>query len=203
MYLAKSPAIIKKYYSALVWDIPNDKNNIFLTFDDGPIPGVTEWVLDVLKQYNVKATFFCIGDNVANHSAVYQRTIAEGHAVGNHTFNHLNGWKTRSETYLANVQYCQEMVDSKLFRPPYGKIKQSQLKVINRHYSIVMWDVLSGDYDQKTTPEKCYENVVSNVRSGSIIVFHDSIKAEKNLKYALPRVIEYLLEQGFVFEVLK
>jgi len=203
MFLVKSPAIIKKYYPKLVWEIPNNENKIYLTFDDGPIPEVTDWVLDLLKQYNIKATFFCIGDNVVKHPAVFQRIITEDHAVGNHTFNHLNGWKTSSETYLANIEACKEIVSTTIFRPPYGRIKKTQVQDLTKEYKIIMWDVLSGDFDAKTSPEKCYNNVVENAKEGSIIVFHDSVKASKNLKYALPKVIEYLLEKGFVFDVLE
>jgi len=203
MFLVKPPTIIKKYYPNLVWDIPNTEKKIYLTFDDGPIPEITEWVLDLLAQNNIKATFFCIGDNVAKHTSVYKRILAEGHAVGNHTFNHLNGWKTGRVEYLNNIEQCSKLVDSNLFRPPYGRIKKSQLKNLSATHEIIMWDVLSGDFDQKTSPEKCYQNVVNNTESGSIIVFHDSLKAERNLNYALPKIIEYLLAEGFVFDVLK
>ena len=202
MFLAKIPTIIKKYYPKLVWDLPNAENKIYLTFDDGPVPEVTEWVLDLLKEYNIKATFFCIGDNVVKHPEIYKRILTEGHAVGNHTFNHLNGWKTSGGQYIKNVIACQDVVDSKLFRPPYGRIKKSQLNKLSLRYKIVMWDVLSGDFDQNLTPKKCYKNVIENTVPGSIIVFHDSLKAEGNLKYALPKSIEHLLAKGFVFEVL-
>ncbi|MDG1477818.1 MAG: polysaccharide deacetylase family protein [Vicingaceae bacterium] len=202
MFLAKIPTIIKKYYPKLVWDLPNDDNKIYLTFDDGPVPGITEWVLDLLMEYNIKATFFCIGDNVNKYSQIYQRILAEGHAVGNHTHNHLNGWKTSKGEYIKNVIECQQTVDSKLFRLPYGRIKKPQLNTLSLRYKIVMWDVLSGDFDENLTPKKCYENVVENTVSGSIIVFHDSLKAERNLKYALPKAVEYLMAKGFVFEKL-
>lgn len=203
MFLAKSPTIIKKYYPNLVWEIPNAEKKIYLTFDDGPIPEITEWVLDLLLQHKIKATFFCIGDNVIKNTKIYNRILAEGHAVGNHTLNHLDGWKTSGGKYIKNVIECQQVVNSKLFRPPYGRIKKSQLKKLSLRYKTIMWDVLSGDFDQKTLPEKCYENVINNTESGSIIVFHDSLKAQKNLKYALPKAIEYLLTQGFVFDVIK
>ncbi|MGB0881528.1 MAG: polysaccharide deacetylase family protein [Vicingaceae bacterium] len=202
MFLAKTPAIIKRYYPQLTWDIPNNEQKIYLTFDDGPIPEITEWVLDLLNQKSIKATFFCIGENVQKHPKIFQRIKSEGHAIGNHTFNHLNGWKTGSWAYLKSIEECQQFVHSNLFRPPYGRIKKSQANKITRKYKVVMWDVLSGDFDQKTAPEKCYENVVQNVNPGSIIVFHDSLKAERNLKYALPKAIDYLQRQGFVFEVL-
>lgn len=203
MFLVKSPAIIKKYYPNLIWEVPNSENKIYLTFDDGPIPEITEWVLDVLKQYNIKATFFCIGDNVVKYPTVFQRIIVEGHIAGNHTFNHLNGWKTSSEIYLANIEACKEVLNTFIFRPPYGRIKKSQVQDLSKAYRIIMWDVLSGDFDAKTSPEKCYNNVIKNTKSGSIIVFHDSIKAAENLKATLPKAIEYLLEQGFVFDVLE
>jgi peptidoglycan/xylan/chitin deacetylase (PgdA/CDA1 family) len=203
MFLAKSPAIVKKYYSQLTWDIPNNENKIYLTFDDGPIPEVTEWVLDILKQYQIKATFFCIGDNIKKNPEIFQRILEDGHFVGNHTQNHLNGWKTEDEVYFKNIKECSELVNSKLFRPPYGRIKKSQHSILNTQYSIIMWDVLSGDFDAKTTPEQCYNNVIKNTKSGSIIVFHDSVKASENLKKTLPKAIDFLLKKGFVFDVIK
>jgi peptidoglycan/xylan/chitin deacetylase (PgdA/CDA1 family) len=203
MFLAKSPAIVKKYYSQLTWDIPNNENKIYLTFDDGPIPEVTEWVLDILKQYQIKATFFCIGDNIKKNPEIFQRILEEGHFVGNHTQNHLNGWKTEDEVYFKNIEECSELVNSKLFRPPYGRIKKSQHSILNTQYSIIMWDVLSGDFDAKTTPEQCYNNVIKNTKSGSIIVFHDSVKASENLKKTFPKAIDFLLKKGFVFDVIK
>ena len=166
MFLAKSPDIVKKYYSKLIWNIPNNKQKIYLTFDDGPTPKVTEWLLGVLKHYDIKATFFCVGNNVEKHPLIFQRLIDEGHAVGNHTYNHLKGWKTDNQSYLDNVQRCQDVFESNLFRPPYGKIKRSQTKIINQQYLIVMWDVLSGDFDQKTSPEKCLQNVIKHVKVG-------------------------------------
>ncbi|MCB9363910.1 MAG: polysaccharide deacetylase family protein [Flavobacteriales bacterium] len=202
MFLVKTPLALKKTFPSLVWDIPNNTKTIYLTFDDGPTPEVTTWVLATLKQYNAKATFFVVGDNVKKHPQIYQQLIAEGHAIGNHTYNHLNGWKTKSSDYLQNIEKCAELVDSNLFRPPYGRIKNTQIKKLKQDYNIIMWDVLSGDFDAGLSPEKCAENVISNTKSGSIIVFHDSIKAEKNLKYALPKAIEYLKSKGFVFNVI-
>ena len=203
MYLTKTPTLLKKYYSKLLWEIPNQEKKIYLSFDDGPTPEVTNWVLEVLQQFNVKATFFCIGENVEKHPVIYQNILDEGHAVGNHTFNHLNGWKTNTKAYVENIKVCEKTVNSKLFRPPYGKIKKQQLKQLFLTHKIVMWDVLSGDFDQKISPQKCYENVINNVKPGSIIVFHDSFKAAKNLKYALPKAIAFLIEKGFVFELIK
>jgi len=200
---------VKKIFNNLVWDIPNSDKKIYLTFDDGPIPEVTEWVLDLLKLEEIKATFFCIGDNIKKHPEVYKRILAEGHQTGNHTFNHLKGWKTETCHYINNFKLCEtehsklETQSSKLFRPPYGKIKPSQSKAI-RHlgYKIIMWDVLSYDFDPTISAEKCLENVISNTEQGSIIVFHDSLKAEKNLKYALPKAIQILKNRGFVFDVI-
>ena len=200
---------IKKIFNNLVWDIPNSDKKIYLTFDDGPIPEVTEWVLDILKTEDVKATFFCIGDNIRKHPEVYKRILSEGHQTGNHTFNHLNGWKTETNHYIDNFKLCETEIlklnaeNSFLFRPPYGKIKPSQSKAIRQFgYKIIMWDVLSYDFDSTISAEKCLENVISNTEQGSIIVFHDSLKAEKNLKYALPKAIQILKDKGFVFDVI-
>jgi peptidoglycan/xylan/chitin deacetylase (PgdA/CDA1 family) len=183
--------------------MPSVEKKIYLTFDDGPVPSITPWVLDVLKQEKINATFFCVGENVSKNTAIYQRILDENHAVGNHTYNHLKGWNTHGNQYVRNVIKCAEVVESKLFRPPYGRIKKSQLALITKQYSVIMWDVLSGDYDKNTSPEQCLKNVTSNVRNGSVIVFHDSFKAQKNMEYALPKFILYAKKQGFVFDVLK
>jgi peptidoglycan/xylan/chitin deacetylase (PgdA/CDA1 family) len=205
----KTNSIIKKIFRNYIWDIPNSENKIYLTFDDGPIPEITEWVLEELKKYNAKATFFCIGNNIEKHPSVFAKVINEGHSIGNHTFNHLNGWKTSIEEYLENFKQCEAIISNlqsttcNLFRPPYGKIKLSQSKKIRKlGYKIIMWDVLSVDYDNFITPQKCLENVLENASSGSIIVFHDSIKAFPNLEYTLPRVLENLSKKGFVFEAI-
>ena len=208
----KTNWIIKKIFSNYVWNIPNTENKIYLTFDDGPIPEITEWVLEELKKHQVKATFFCIGDNIRKHPQIFNKIISEGHAIGNHTFNHLNGWKTTTETYLENFGQCEKIIqqsainnlNAKIFRPPYGKIKRSQAKAIRKlGYKIIMWDVLSVDFDSALSKEKCLENVLSNVESGSIIVFHDSIKAFKNLEYVLPKTLTYLKEKNFICEVIQ
>ena len=205
----KTNTWIKKIFNNLVWDIPNSDKRIYLTFDDGPIPNVTEWVLEILKSEDIKATFFCIGDNIQKHSEVYKRILAEGHQTGHHTFNHLNGWNTESNHYIENFKLCEtehlklNTEHSFLFRPPYGKIKPSQSKTIRQFgYKIIMWDVLSYDFDSTVSEEKCLENVISNTEQGSIIVFHDSVKAEKNLKYALPKAIQVLKDKGFIFDVI-
>ena len=168
--------------------------------------------MEELKKHNVKATFFCIGNNIQKHPDLFQKVINEGHVIGNHTYDHMNGWKTETKTYLENIRLCEKQIQkslienlqSKIFRPPYGKIKTAQAKIVRRlGYKIIMWDVLSADFDQTITPEKCLENVISNVKSGSVIVFHDSIKASHNLKYALPETLNFLKEQGFLFDVIK
>lgn len=190
MYLVKTPPIIKTIFSDFVWSLDTDSKEVFITFDDGPIPELTPWVLDELKKYDFKATFFCVGDNVRKYPEIYQRIIAEGHSVGNHTYNHLNGWNNDLDTYLENIKKCDNIVSSDLFRPPYGKMKPNQSAVIKTEKSIIMWDVLSGDFDQTISQEKCLSNVMDNFVFGSIIVFHDNLKAEKNLKYVLPRFFE-------------
>lgn len=210
-YWIKTRSFIKKLFFNYVWDVPNKQHKVYLTFDDGPTPEVTQWVLDELKKYNAKASFFCIGNNIQKYPELFKKVIKEGHAIGNHTFDHLNGWKTETEKYLENTKLCEDTIQdnnsglkSKLFRPPYGKIKAAQAKKIHQlGYKIIMWDVLSADFDQTITSEKCLENVISNVKSGSVIVFHDSIKAQKNLMYALPKTLEFLKTNGFVFDSLE
>ncbi|MBK8805536.1 MAG: polysaccharide deacetylase family protein [Bacteroidales bacterium] len=177
--------------------MPNDSSKVFLTFDDGPIPNVTEWVLDTLKYYNIKGTFFCVGENVKKYPEIFQRIKKEGHAIGCHTFNHLNGWTTPSHIYLDNIIESEKFIHTSILRPPYGKIKLSLAKQLRNSYKIIMWDVLTKDYDNNVTPEECFQTVVNQTSSGSIIVFHDSLKAQKNLKDSLPKSIEYLLNKGF------
>ncbi|MEZ4786377.1 MAG: polysaccharide deacetylase family protein [Flavobacterium haoranii] len=205
----KTNKITKIIFSKYIWEIPNKSNKVYLTFDDGPIPEVTEWVLDVLKEENIKATFFCIGDNIKKHPKIFQRIITEGHAIGNHTFNHLKGWETKTSEYLENFSLCEAEIQSQLnkntnlFRPPYGKIKLSQSRLLRKKgYKIIMWDIISFDFDANTSPEKCFSNVDDKVASGSIIVFHDSLKAEKNLRYALPKTIEAIKKKGYIFDVI-
>ncbi|MCH9659636.1 MAG: polysaccharide deacetylase family protein [Bacteroidetes bacterium] len=198
-YLVKTPRFVARMFPKRIWAFPNTSKNIYLTFDDGPIPQVTPWVLDVLKEFQAKATFFCIGDNIKKHPKVFEKLIFEGHSVGNHTFHHLNGWKTSTTQYLNNVAQVQRYLPKGLlFRPPYGKIKSSQAKeLIKKGYTIVMWDVLSADFDTDISEEKCLHNVLKHIKPGSIVVFHDSIKAEKKLKYTLPKVLEYISEKGW------
>ena len=199
------PRFIQRLYPERIWAFSREEKSIYLTFDDGPIPEVTPWVLDELKKYNAKATFFCIGENVQKHPEIFQRILSEGHSVGNHTFNHLNGWKTATSEYIENVDKAEAQMgnnskfkiqDSRLFRPPYGKITSKQAKILQRKgFKIVMWDIISYDYDANTSPEKCLQNVLKNIKPGSVIVFHDSLKAEKNLRFVLPKVLQFLIEK--------
>ena len=203
---------MRKFYSSAIWRVPTKEKKIFLTFDDGPVPEITPWVLSTLKDYNAKATFFCVGANIEKHSEIFKQIISEGHSIGNHTYNHLNGWKTKTKDYLENVERCKTAMGNAhqpstinhqlFFRPPYGRMKRSQLSIINNKYSIVMWDVLSGDFDEKLSEEKCLKNVVTKTREGSIVVFHDSIKAKEKLYYVLPKVLETLSTEGYLFERL-
>ena len=205
MYLVKSPLLLKWYYPSLVWHKTRAQRVIYLTFDDGPIPDVTDFALKTLKSFNAKATFFCIGDNIQKHPAIFDQLKADGHAIGNHTFNHLKGWKTDDQIYLENFRACQQLTNTNLFRPPYGRIKKSQIAGLRAEFpelQIVMWDVLSGDFDVQLAPEKCYENVIRHTRNGAIIVFHDSLKAFDRLKYTLPRALQYFSDQGYQFATL-
>jgi len=202
MYFHKTPELLKPIYNDLVWDVPTTEREIFITFDDGPVPDATTIALDILKDYEVKATFFCIGDNVIKHPDIFERVIAEGHGIGNHSLNHLNGWKYNDYSYVKNVLECARLVDSKLYRPPYGKIKRSQATALRKRFTVVMWDVISGDFDHKVSMDKCVRNVTDNAVPGSIIVFHDSRKAMEKMAYALPRVIEYFRDEGYSFGII-
>ena len=205
-YLVKSPWILKKYFSECTWNIKTNEKILYLTFDDGPHPEATSFVLEQLKNYNAKATFFCIGKNVKEHFEIYKQIISDGHRPANHTFSHLNGWKTNDEIYVRDIEKAAEIIDSDLFRPPYGRITKFQIKVLQQqkiNLKTIMWDVLSGDFDTSIQPENCYLNVINNAKPGSIIVFHDSAKALQNIRYALPKVLEYYSEKGFKFHSLQ
>lgn len=208
-YWVKTHRYIKWLFSSQIWSMPNPENKIYLTFDDGPTPEVTQWVLELLKQQEVKATFFCIGKNIASYPAIFEKVVNDGHSIGNHTNNHLSGWKTSTKTYLKNVGECEGEIcktyykNSLLFRPPYGKITPTQSKKLRKlGYKIIMWDILTADFDTTISPEKCFENATKKVKNGSIIVFHDSKKAFENTKHALPKAIEYYKSKGFKFDVL-
>lgn len=208
MFFHKTPFFLPWIYPGLTWKKQETEKNIYLTFDDGPIPGLTEFILDTLNQYEIKATFFCVGHNIDKHHEIAVRTLAEGHRLGNHSFNHVNGWQTSTIDYISNVVRCQrrlvelESPDPQLFRPPYGKIKRLQIHQLRPKYEIIMWDVLTGDFLKDISPEQCLRNSIKATSRGSIILFHDNVKAEKNVKYALPRYIEHFLEQGYKFKTL-
>jgi peptidoglycan-N-acetylglucosamine deacetylase len=190
------------YPQGLMWSVSTKKREVFLTFDDGPVPEVTPLVISILKTYNIKATFFCVGENVQKHPEIFALLKSEGHAVGNHTFHHIKAWKTDYDTYLSEVEQCNRLVKSNLFRPPYGQINRKIAQSLRKDYRIVMWSALTGDYDKKLSADQCLANAVNNTKPGSIIVFHDSLKARERMEYVLPLYIEYCLEKGFTFSKL-
>lgn len=201
-YLVKTPWWLKKLYPGMTWNGPEKDKTIYLTFDDGPHPTITEFVINELRKFEAKATFFCIGENVKKYPEMYKNLIEEGHAVGNHTFNHLNGWRTADAEYLDNIAQASLFIDSRLFRPPYGKITRfQQQQLANPRFGLqtIMWSVVSGDFDAGISPKRCLKNVLRNSGEGSIVVFHDSEKAWERLEYALPKVLNYFSDKGFRF----
>lgn len=216
-YFIKTPNLVKIIFNKWVWSFSSKEKTIYLTFDDGPTPEITNWTLNQLKKYNAKATFFCIGKNIERHPEIFKKIIAAQHTVGNHTHNHLNGWKTNIQDYFTNFLKADQTISynlkeysksentitqtGKLFRPPYGKIslKQSE-KIRNNNYKIIMWDVLSADFDTTITKKECLKNIIENLQNGSIVVFHDSEKASKKLKYVLPKILEYYSDKGYNFK---
>lgn len=216
MNLFRTPAFLPWLYPQLTWRIPTQEKVLYLTFDDGPVPGPTEFVLETLGKTGSHGTFFCIGENVVKHPLIFQKVITAGHSIGNHTFNHLSGWKTSTSKYLENIRLCQDHLRTSavapgirslissprpFFRPPYGRITRSQIKSLDL-FNIIMWDVLTHDYAQSLTPEKCLKGALTAARPGSVVVFHDSLKAERNLTYVLPRFIDYFTDLGYSFKSL-
>jgi len=200
----KTPIVVKKMFPNYIWDIPTENKNLYLTFDDGPTPEITDWILDLLKKYNAKATFFCVGQNAEHHPEIINRITNEGHTLGNHTYNHIKGWKHKSKEYLKNVEKASKHINSTLFRPPYGQITPKQgKKLIKLGYKIVMWNILSLDWDKHVSKETCLDNVISKATKGSIIVFHDSQKALNNMQYTLPKVLDHFSKEGYSFEVIE
>lgn len=195
----KFPKLIRIFFPQILYSIENDLNEVYLTFDDGPIPEVTPQILGILSDFNAKASFFCLGKNVLNNPDIFRTIIENGHTIGNHSFDHLNGWKTDNFKYFQNIEKAERLIKTDFFRPPYGKISPIQIFKLSRKYKIVMWDVLSGDFDINISKEKCVEYVLKNVKSGSIIVFHDSLKAKERVLYALPVVLDELQARGFRF----
>ena len=202
MLIEQLPTVYRKIFPGTVWRLPRKEKTVFLTFDDGPIPEVTTFVLDLLREKGITATFFCVGDNVRKHPEVFQKILDEGHQVGNHTFNHLQGLYTSSRNYIKNVEKADELIKSPLFRPPHGILRYIQFMTLRRKFKIVFWDVVTRDYNRKLSGEDVLGIVKKYTRNGSIIVFHDSLKAEKNIRYALPKAIDFLQAEGYKFEVL-
>ncbi|MCX6277184.1 MAG: polysaccharide deacetylase family protein [Bacteroidetes bacterium] len=201
---AVKPPFFLRWFSPryLVCDLPSTEKVIYLTFDDGPIPEITPEILEILEQFDVKATFFMVGDNVRKHQDIYQQVIEQGHAVGNHTFHHLNGWKTTPGSYIEDVYRCSDLVKSPLFRPPYGRFTPSQYLLLKKDYRFILWSVLSYDFHKRTTPESCLANVINNTGNGSVVVFHDNIKSIEKVRYTLPRFLEHFLNNNFQFDRL-
>lgn len=203
MLIEQPPFLYRMLFPGGIWLLPSEREKVvYLTFDDGPIPEITPWVLDLLDKYEVKATFFCVGDNVRKYPEVYQQVLDRGHRVGNHTFNHLQGIKTLTRNFIKNADLGAEYIKSDLFRPPHGHVRIPQFRALKKKYKIVMWDVVTRDYSKYMTPDKVLANVKKYTRNGSIIVFHDSLKAERNMKEALPKAIEWLKEQGYMFKAI-
>ncbi len=194
--------LLQKLFPSLTWRIQTKEKKIFLTFDDGPIPEVTPWVLNTLNEYNALATFFCIGDNARKYPELINLLKKSNHRIGNHTMHHLKGWQTSNKEYYNDIYECRKLITSNLFRPPYGKIKLTQSWHLKKEFRIIMWDVLSKDYDTNLSGEECFENVKKNTRNGSIIVFHDSLKAENRLRIALPATLKYFSDRGYSFAAL-
>lgn len=212
MFIHKTNFLMRALYPNFIWRIPTQKKEIFLTFDDGPIPEITDFVLAELSKYQAKATFFCIGENIEKHPNIFQKIVNDQHTIGNHTFNHLRGWDTEEKIYVDNFKKCEDEIFRQipnpksqipnLFRPPFGRIKRRQAKEILKSHEIIMWDVLTGDYEQSLSKDKILTKVLQNTEQGSIVLFHDSVKASKNMMYVLPRVLEYFSEREYIFKAL-
>lgn len=204
------PSFVKSWLPQLTWNIPSSTPTLFLTFDDGPIPEVTEFVLETLKKYEAKATFFCVGDNIRKHPHIFKMVLDGGHSVGNHTFNHLKGWQTPDEKYIENIAKCSSFINEfsngtvkdTLFRPPYGRISKSQIRLLLPSYKIIMWDVLTCDYNPSLSVDSCLRNSIKHTKNGSVVVFHDSVKSIQKLKTLLPSYIEHFKEKGYKFEAI-
>ena len=197
MYI-EPPKIVKRLFPDLIWSFSQQEvdGKVFITFDDGPTPEITPWFLDTLSKFDAKATFFCLGKNVEQYPELFQMILEGGHAVGNHTYSHQKGWEMRTGRYVEDVDLADNFIHSNLFRPPYGRIKPAQARRLSERYKLIMWDVLSRDYSQLVSPRSCLNNVVKHVKSGSIVLFHDSRKAYRNLSYTLPRTLEFLRSKG-------
>lgn len=204
VFFGHNPYILKKTFPSICWNFSKIKTKkIFLTFDDGPTPQVTDNVLDILDKYNAKATFFCLGENVEKYPETYNKIIKNKHSVGNHTFSHINGWTTKNKKYFYDVELANSIIKTNLFRPPYGKITPSQIRVLKKQYKIILWDVMSMDYDKRISKKKCLKNIYKFTQNGSIIVFHDTLKAQEKLFYLLPIILEKFSKSGFEFSAIQ
>ncbi|MDH6304891.1 peptidoglycan/xylan/chitin deacetylase (PgdA/CDA1 family) [Parabacteroides sp. PF5-5] len=203
MFIEQPPWIYRVLFPGAIWRIPSKEKCVYLTFDDGPIPRITPWVLDLLDKYQIKATFFCVGDNVRKHPEIYRMILDRGHQTGNHTFNHIQGLRFWTTNYLANIKKAGEYIQSNLYRPPHGHMRFPQLLLLRKLYKIIMWDVVTRDYSPHKTPDGVFEIVKKYTRNGSVIVFHDSLKAETNMMNSLPRSIEWLQQQGYQFKLFE
>ena len=199
----QTPSALRILFPSLLWEVKTSGKEIFLTFDDGPHPEITPKVLNILAQFKAKASFFCVGENINKYPDIFRQIKAEGHSPGNHSYNHLNGWKTKNSDYFENIEKCGKLTDSSFFRPPYGKLKPSQIAFLKKKYRIVMWSALSYDFDKSVKPEQCLRTAIKNTRRGTIMVFHDSEKAAKNMLYALPRYLEHFSNLGYLFKKLE
>jgi peptidoglycan-N-acetylglucosamine deacetylase len=202
MLIEQIPSLLRGVYLGVTWRKSQHEKVIYLTFDDGPIPEVTPWVLDILDQYQIKATFFCVGENVMRYPEIYEDIIKRGHRTGNHTFNHKRGFFTDTRDYLDNVEKASQYINSDLFRPPHGEMRRAQLKFLRKNFKVIQWDVITRDYNQNLSEDKAFKIVKRYARNGSIIVFHDSLKAKKNMCYSMPKSIDFLLQKGYTFGVL-
>ena len=212
-YWVKTNRIIKNIFSGFIWDFPTSRKIVYLTFDDGPTPEITDWTLDILKKYDAKATFFCIGENIKKHPDLFKSIQNQGHSIGNHTENHINGWNSSAEGYIENVKRCEKTIQKfsienykfqHIFRPPYGKVTPQQFKLLKKsNYKVIMWDVLSADFDASISPEKCAEHVIKNIEPGSVVIFHDSLKASKNLKLALSQTLSFLQKNEYEMKAIQ
>lgn len=197
MWIVRPPSFLTRALHRMTWDLSGEDRNVYLTFDDGPTPVVTPWVIDRLKEADAKATFFCLGRNVEKHPEVYKQILSAGHSVGNHSYSHLKGFRSSMRRYMDDIHLASGMIESRLFRPPYGRIFPHQVKAVTKEYDIIMWNVLSIDYNPGLSGKRVLKNVIRNVKPGSIIVFHDSDKAAENLYYALPRTLDFLRDEGY------
>lgn len=201
-YWIKTPIIVKKIFRNQVWDIPSNKNSIYLTFDDGPTPGLTDKILSILSKYNAKATFFCVGKNVKKYPDLYNQIVSSGNSFGNHSMTHPMGWGKSKKMYLKNVEEAEKLINSNLFRPPYGKINFKSNKALQKKYKIIMWDVVGGDFDKNCSETQLIKNITENAEIGSIIVLHDNVKVKDKMLTALPQIIEKLQSRGFILKAI-